>query len=246
MRNLLIITKEDFINLIKNPMWIFYATLFPILLAVILGFLTKDSYGSKVTSYDYYCITLMIYGILSSGMTAANAFMEERIKKPNMRIIYAPGNVRSIFLSKIIATFLFSFLFHLFDLALLSTVFRIHLAAIPQIIVLFGLLELFSVTLGIMLCCIFKKESITNQILSLVTNLISILGGLLFSLDGYGNTIRKISALSPAKWLSNTSFQMIYDNNFNSYLPTLFLLIGVIVLMLVICSITFRKEDCLC
>ena len=246
MRNLFLISKEDFVNLIKNPMWIFYATLFPILLVVILGFLTKDSYGSQVTSYDYYGITLMLYSILTSGMTSANAFMEERIKKPNMRMIYAPGNVRFIYLSKILVSFVFSFLFHVFDLILLCLVFHIHISSVVQIIVLFAFTELFSVTLGIMLCCIFKTEAMSNQILSIVINLMAVLGGLLFSMDGYGKEIRSISMLSPAKWLSNTTFQMIYDHNYSSFLPTIISLAGVTLIMIIICNITFRKEDCIC
>lgn len=89
LENLCRITKGDLVNLLKNPMWIFFATGFPLLMTIILGYLTGDSYGKTVTSYDYYGITGMIYAVLNSGMISANAFMEERIKKPNMRIIYA-------------------------------------------------------------------------------------------------------------------------------------------------------------
>lgn len=246
MRNLILIIKEDFMNLLKNPMWIFYATLFPILLVVIMGFLTKDSYGDTVTSYDYYGITLMLYSILTSGMISANAFMEERIKKPNMRIIFAPGNTAFLYLSKILACFVFSFILHLLDILLLCAIFPINTSAYGQLLVLFALTELFSVILGIMLCCIFKKEAMTNQILNIFINLFAILGGLLFSLDGYGSTIRKISLLSPAKWLSDTAFQMIYDHNFSSFMPTALSLSGLILVMLIICRMNFRKEDCIC
>lgn len=246
MRNLLLIIKEDFINLVKNPMWIFYATFFPVLLVVILGFLTKDNYGNGHTSYDYYVITLMLYTILQSGMTSANAFMEERIKKPNMRIIYAPGSVKSIYLSKIISTFVFCLLFHLLDMLFLCLVYNVHLAAYAQVFVLFMLTELFSVTLGVMMCCIFKKESITNQLLSIVINLIAVFGGLLFSLDGYGGVIRKISMMSPAKWISDALFQMIYDANYSKFLPGVVILCALVAIMLGVCHITFRKEDCIC
>lgn len=246
MRNFMIITKADFINLMKNPMWIFYSTLFPILLVVILGFLTRESYGGRINSYDYYGITLMLYSILTSGMTSANAFMEERIKKPNMRIIYAPGNVKAIFLSKIAACFTFTAIFHLLDMVLLVAVFRIQISALPQLLLLFVLTELFSNTLGVMLCCIFKTEAMSNQLLSIITSLMAIFGGLLFSLDGYGPAVRKISALSPAKWLSNAAFQMIYDHDFSLFIPAVLLLTGITLVMLAICNITFRKEDCIC
>lgn len=246
MRNLFIISKEDFKNLIKNPMWVFYGTVFPILLVVIMGFLGRESYGNDVTSYDYYGITLMIYAILTSGMTSANAFMEERIRKANMRIIYAPRSAKSIYLSKIISSFFFSLLCHLFDMILLCILYSIRISAIPQIMILFILTEFFSVGLGVMLCCIFKTEGMANQILSIVINLFAILGGLLFPLDGYGKVARSISYISPAKWLVKAVFSMIYDKDFSYFYPTVLILIILIAIVLIVCDKTFRKEDCIC
>lgn len=246
MRNLLLISKEDFKNLIKNPMWVFYGTLFPILLVVILGFLGKESYGNDVTSYDYYGITLMIYSIFTSGLTSANAFMEERIRKPNMRIIYAPGSVKSIYMSKIISSFAFSFLCHLFDMIVLCSIYHIHITVVPEIMILFGLTEFFSVALGVMFCCIFKTEAMANQILGVVVNLFAIFGGLLFPMDGYGKVARGISYLSPAKWIRKTTFSMIYDNDFSWFYPTVLVLIFVIVAVFAVSNKTFKKEDCIC
>ena len=227
-------------------MWLFYATLFPVLLVVILGFLGKDTFGTEVTSYDYYGITLMIYSIFMSGMTSANAFMEITIRKPNMRIIYAPGNPEVIYLSKIVSSFIFCFCCHLFDMLFLYALFHIQLHAVPQLVILFALTELFSVALGIMCCCIFKTEAMANQILSIVVNLLAVLGGLLFSLDGYGKIIRSLSFISPAKWLVKTSFEMIYDNDYSRFLPTLAMISLATALVFLVCKMTFRKEDCVC
>lgn len=246
MRNLWLITKADFVNLIKNPMWIFYGTAFPILLVAIVGYLTHSAYGNGVSSYDYYGVTLMIYSALSSGMTSANAFMEERIKKPNMRIIYAPGNVKYIYLSKIMASFVFTFSLHMIDVVVLALAFHVNYHSAVHLIVLLALIELFSVTLGIMMCCIFKTESMTNQIQGLLVNLLAVLGGTLFSLDGYGAVARRISAISPVKWIVDTSFQIIYDNDFHLFFPTVAIMTGIILLMLIVCNATFRKENCIC
>lgn len=246
MRNLYLITKEDFVNLIKNPMWVFYAAAFPLLLAAILGYLTRNMYGNGITSYDYYGITLMIYSILNSGMTSANAFLEERIKKPNMRIIYAPGSAKNIFLSKIIASFLFSFLFHGADMAVLHFVFHTSWGTPGYLFLMFGILEFLAVTLGVMLCCVVKTESMTNQIQSIVVNILAILGGLLFSMDGYGSFARKISLCSPVKWVADAVFQMIYDHNMRLFWPVAGGLAVCAVIMLLICGRTFRREDCIC
>lgn len=246
MRNLLLIVKEDLINLLGNPMWVFYATAFPILMAVIIGYLTKASYGGIADSYDYYGITMMIYAALNSGMTSANAFMEERVKKPNMRIIYAPGPVGNIYISKIAASFLFSFLFHILDLAFLGLTFHVKLGNPLLLLALLGVTELFSVTLGIMICCLVKSEAMTNQLQSIIVNVLAILGGVLFSLDGYGTFVRRISMASPVKWIIDAAFQMIYDGNTQLLGPVAVGLAAATAVMLLICRMTFRKEDCIC
>ncbi len=246
IRNLYLISKEDLKNLFKNPMWLFYNAVFPFLMIVVLGLLQKDSYGGEISSFDYYGITLMIYTVLSSGMTSANAFMEVTIRKPNMRIIYAPGSERLIYLAKILSSFLFCLLCQLVVVLLAFSLFNIHVAAIPQLLVLLVLTELFSVGLGVMCCCIFKTEAMANQILSIVINIFAILGGIFFSLDGYGAVVRKLSYLSPAKWLVNTSFSMIYDHNLALFYPTVLGLMLATIMVFIICAKTFRKEDCIC
>ena len=246
MQNLWIITKEDLKNLFKNPMWMFYSTVFPILLIIILGFLNKDSYGSEITSYDFYGISLMIYAVTSSGMTSANAFMEERIRKANMRIIYAPGSESVIYLSKIISSFLFALICHTFDMILLFNLFHIHVEAVPELILMLILGEFFFNALGVMFCCIFKTEAMANQILSIFINLFAILGGLIFPVDGYGKAVRAISYISPSKWLAKAAFGMIYDRNYTWFIPVMAGLGICILTVLIICSKTFRKEDCIC
>lgn len=246
MRNLYLIAKEDFINLIKNPMWVFYATLFPVVLIFIMGYLSEKSFGNGVTSYDYYGVTMIIYGLLNSGMTSANAFMEIQIRKPNMRIIYAPGHVRDIYLSKIVASFAFSYLFHMIDFAIVVLVLNVHVSHVGMLLLLFALTELFAVTLGIMLCCIFKTEAVTNQIQSILVNILAILGGLLFSLDGFGKAARTLSLCSPVKWVMDGCFQLIYDNKYGTFgIGCAFLIIATII-MLFVCKIKFKKEDCIC
>lgn len=135
---------------------------------------------------------------------------------------------------------------HIIDIIFLHFCFHVIFGNPLYLLILFGVTELFSATLGITICCIVKSESTTNQIQSIVINILAILGGVLFSLDSYGDTARKISMISPVKWIVQSSFQMIYDNDMHLFLPTLMFLGASILVMLVICNITFRKEDCIC
>lgn len=246
LRKLYLIVKEDLINLIKNPMWVFYVTAFPVLITLILGYLTRDSFGSKVTSYDYYGIAGMIYAILNSGMISANAFMEERIKKPNMRIIYSPGAVRYIYVSKIIASFIFGYVFHVIDFIFIKLVLGVNFGNTFYILMMFGVLDIFFCTLGIMLCCILKTETNTNQFQSIVVNVLAILGGVVFSLDSLGNGARIVSKCTPVKWVMDAVFQMIYDKDMHLYLPVIVGFLLCISAMIFVCDKTFKKEDCIC
>lgn len=239
------IFKRDFLNLLYNPMWIFYCTAFPFLVIAILGFLGSGSYENSVTSYNYYAISIMIYMILLTSTLSANCFMEERIKMGNMRIIYSPIPKYYIYVSKIAATFVLSFICHVLVIILLQLVLNINFGGgnLIFIILILAVLELFSSILGVLFCCIFKSENTTNQILSIIVNILGVLGGLFFRLDGMGKIVEKISCISPVKWIVIDIFKVIYDNNFSYYIPTMEILFVMSILMLLLCRRFYNVED---
>ncbi len=108
MRQFQKILIMDTVNLFLNPIWIFYSIGFPVIAALILGFLTSGSYGNTVSSYDYYGVAILFFAISNTAMLSANSFMEERIKSPNLRILYSLVRPFCIHFSKVAATFIFS------------------------------------------------------------------------------------------------------------------------------------------
>lgn len=237
--------KRDFLNLFFNPMWIFYSSAFPFLFVVILGFLNSGSYGSSITSYDYYGISMMIYSVFNTSMTSANSFMEERIKKGNMRIIYSPLPKGYIYTSKIAASFVFSSFWHLVVIMLLHLTLKVNFGGhnMGWIILILLMLEVFASILGVLFCCIFKSEGTANQFLSLVITILGMLGGLFFRLDGFGPILEKISYVSPLKWIVTDIFKIIYDGDFSNYLPTVVMLIVLCLSTLLLCKKFYRTED---
>lgn len=137
-------------------------------------------------------------------------------------------------------------MFHLLDMIFLVLVFHVTIAHPIYILLLFTMLELFSVTLGVMICCIVKTESVANQIQSIVISILAILGGVIFSLDAYRDTIRTISRISPVKWIVEASFQIIYDHNFHLFLPAMLIMAICVAIMIGVCKLTFKKENCIC
>ncbi len=239
------IFKRDLLNLIFNPMWVFNGTLFPFLLVLILGFLSSGNYGSSVTSYDYYGVSMMIYEIFNTSIIASNSFMEERIKQGNMRIIYSPLPRASIYISKILATFVFSSVCHIIVILVLNLSLNVNFGGknVLFVILLLLLFEIFASILGVLFCCIFKSENTANQILSIVINISAVLGGLFFQLGGFGKNVENISYISPVKWIATDIFKVIYDKDFSYFLPTVTILIVLSIAALLLCGKFYRTED---
>ena len=234
----------DLVNLATNPMWVFSAIGFPLVLIVILGFLMSGSYGSTVTSYDYYGVALLVFGIFNAATFSANSFMEERIKSPNMRIIHSPVPPSFIPISKILATSVFCTVAYTIVALTLHLALQVNYGAAVWafFIIMSGSVFFFS-TLGVLVCCLLKSEGTTNQILSMLFTLFAVLGGVFFPVDGLGKAISAVSWISPAKWILSSFFRVIYDEDLSMVAPVcggLVLLSSASVLM---CVRLFRPEE---
>jgi len=235
----------DLLNLATNPMWVFYAIGFPIALVLILGFLMSGSYGSTVSSYDYYGVALMIFGIFNAATFSANSFMEERIRKPNMRLIHAPIRHFYIYFSKILASFVFcAVAYTAVGLFLVLTVGVNYggTGVWATILIMLASLFFFS-ALGVTVCCLLKNEGTTNNILSLFFAIFAVLGGLFFPVEGLGKAVTAISWTSPAKWILMACLRIIYDKDFSLFLPVCGLFAILSVVAVALCGRFFRGEE---
>lgn len=239
------ILKRDTLNLFTNPMWIFYTVFFPLLMILILGFLSEGSYGIELSSYDYYGITMMIYSALNAATLAANSFMEQRIKSPNLRIVFSPVKPMYIYLSKIIATVIFTTVCYSAVGVALHFMMNVNFGGEKAIFlwILMIAVEFFASCLSVMVCCIVKSEEITNTIVSNLITLLAVVGGLFFPVDGMGKVIEVISDYTPVKWISTSLFQIVYDNNMISFLPTLGILIVLGTICIFVSHKAFRMEE---
>ncbi|WP_010499252.1 ABC transporter permease [Paenibacillus elgii] len=246
MYSFYVILKRDFINLALNPVILLTNTVFPLVLVLVLGYLSNGAYsGEDMNGYDYYGVTIMVYTAVNVSMTAANSFMERTLKSSNLRILYSPIPRAFVYLSKITATVLFCGLSMLITLAVLNWGMDVHLggADIGYVAVLLLLLMLMSAALGVWLCCLFKSEEASNKLLSMINNVLALLGGLFFQLDGLGETVAKASYFSPVKWVSEAIFRIIYDHDPALFATAAALMLGATALLLLGCKLTFKTED---
>lgn len=244
--NFIKVIKFDFINILRNPMLVILNTVFPLIMIGIMGFVTKGGYGAgDVSSYDYYGVTMMIFTAIFISMTATNTFMEEKVKCGNSRIVYAPVSKTEIYLSKLISTYILGTISYSVILLVGQYFFHINFGGknILYIMLLINIFSLFGCALGTMFCCIFKSEDGANSVMQIPLLLFIFFGDLFFPVASLGKVAEAVSYLSPVKWVTECAFQVIYDNDFGLYLPTIALVMLGSIVCIIICQIIFKPEE---
>lgn len=242
--NLLKIMKVDFLNTASNLSLVFINTLFPLALIGILGFISRSSYGNAFTSYDYYGVTMLIFTVSYMGTITANTFMEKRIKKANVRLIYSPTHTSCIFLSKIFSSFIFGLITFTALMMVEQGVLNINLGGKNFIYVYIVVIcfVFFMCCFGAFMCCVFKSEEAANKIQSPILMILPILGGLFFPLKSLGRTVNEISCISPWKWVNESIIKIIYDKDLSFFVPVVSAFIAGSIVLIILCRITFKEE----
>lgn len=244
--NFINIVKFDIKNTIKNPMLLIVNTLLPIILIGTIGFIARGGYGSEnISSYDYYGVTLMIFTGIMLSMTAANVFMEETVRRGNTRIVYAPVSKTEIYLSKLLASYIVGAISYTIIMLLGQYLVGINFGRknILYIIILINVLSFFGCCLGILFCCIFKSEQGAIGVMQIPILIFVFLGGVFFPIASLGKTVEALSNISPLRWITQCAFQVIYDNDFSMYLPSIVITLFAAVICIVLCQIIFKPEE---
>lgn len=243
---LLKILFQDLGNIMHNPTLIFSNTVLPLILIGVMGFVTKSGFSTEiVSSYDYYAVNMLIFSVSMLPITATNAFMEERVKKGNFRILYAPISKYQIYFSKILSSYLLATICYAILVPFCQYILGLSLGGnnFVYFILLLNVLGFCGCCFGTMFCCIFKEEEQANSIMQIPLFIAIILGGVIFQIHRFGNILNKLSLVSPIKWATTCSYQIIYDNDTHLLFPVICGLLVLSVLFIGVCFIIFKPED---
>ncbi len=244
--NFFILMKQDFRNILSNPSIMMFCLVYPTALVLLFGFLFSDMYQSDiVTSYDFYGITMIFYLVLQSATITPTVFMEERNKKGNLRIAYAPVSRIQIYMSKIITTITVltvSFLIHTLFLGLTGIVNFGKENTIWVMGLLFSLM-LFMTTLGGAICSLIKSEDLTNKIVGITVNCFAVVSGLFFPVETLGRFAGNVANATPVKMTLNKIFEIIYDNSLLGYGWIVGIILAFSIAFLLIIHKNYHIED---
>lgn len=233
--------KQDFKNLFKGGGNVVVFFIFPTIVTLLLGFLLSNSYTSELlTSYDFYGVTMVFFVAMMGATVPASLFLEKQLKSANTRIFYSPVSRVSIYLSKIIACFIFMSIAMTLNVILFQVTGFVNFGGsnIFYVILLLINFILFLCMLSSAICVTVRSEEITNTIISNSVSVLALFSGIMLPVASLGPVIAKISNISPIKWVITCVFELIYDGNSPYFI---IIMIGLFLLSLLLLFVVHKK-----
>ena len=235
MRNMI---KHQLKMLFKNPILIMNFWGYPVILTLIIGYLTKSFYGDGISSYEYYSNSMLIFMFMGAGLITIYNFIESNLVDGNFRAIYAPISKSTIYLSQIISSTIFAIVGIILNILIFKFLVGVTYNGTEFLIVLsLGTLSFLSTSIATLLCAFINNIGAINGIFNMIQSAFCVLGGAFFSMEALGGVPAMISKLSPVKYIIDGMYLSIYDNS-----HSMILLISVVNVVLAITVILVTRK----
>jgi len=228
----------------KDGFVIGYNIIFPIIMILLMGYLTSANYGKDFTGYQYYTVVMLTFCVAMSIITAAYAGKDDADKKTAVRLLFAPVTKVQIVLTKIIScTIIISFC-NLLVLVFAKLVLQLPVAF--EIIPVFLLLvaETFVIcAIGLFIGFGMRNFIVIKNILNIPILVAAVLAGAFYPIGtlstGWGLVLR----LSPLTWINRGIFLFVYDHASDLLWRTSLVLILVGIGFTILAIGLFKKEE---
>lgn len=229
--------------MLKSPMILYSYFVMPLMLTTIIGYLAKDSFGSNISSYEYYSISMTLLMFVGAGIGSVYNFMDPTLRNGNIRSIYSPIKISYIYLSQVLSGTVVFTIALIFNMTIYKVLFGINYNG-NGLLIFGGFTSLIfiSVTLGIFLCTVMKDVNLINVIFNLAQIFLSMLGGAFFSMEALGEIPAMISKLSPVKWVLDGILNSMYDNSNSLLFIIIAINISIGAILICLCKVTFKTE----
>lgn len=214
MKVLVYMIRSDLKRRSKDGFILGYNILFPIIMILLLGYLTSGHYGKVFTGFQYYSVVMLPFCIAMAMITAAYAGKDDAYKKTAIRFLYSPISKVHIVLSKEISCIFLIGMCNLNVLLFSKLAFKlpVDIEIIPITLLLTA--ETFAIcSIGMFIGLGMKNFILIKNILNLPICLAAILAGSFYPIGTLNPNLELILRLSPLTWVNRSIFLTIYDGN---------------------------------
>jgi ABC-2 type transport system permease protein len=229
---------------IKDSFLIGYNIVFPIIMILLLGYLSSPNYGSKFTGYHYYTIVMLPFCIAMAVITTAYVGKEDAYKKTAIRFLFSPVTPALLILARLLSCTVVISCCNLIVLIFSLLAFKMPIG--NHILEVTGFLasETFTVcAIGLFIGLGMKNFIFIKNIINIPICAAAVLAGAFFPFGTLNSGLEFIIKLSPLTWFNRSMFQSIYDGQYRLMIITsiISIVIGISFTILAICL--FRKEE---
>lgn len=172
--------------------------------------------GRQPSSMDYYAVTMLTMIIMYGSITGNWSIKSEKTLRTGNRILNAPVKKYEMLTAKVIAGIVVTFIQAAVVILTSKYVFGAWWGQdmVPILAVILSEIVMV-ISLGTSLAFIFKSEAVASGIINAVIPVLVFIGGGYVPLENFGGFLTGISFLSPVKWINQSIFRVIYNNDYS-------------------------------
>jgi ABC-2 type transport system permease protein len=235
--------KFEFKIMLKSRVLVYSYFISPIVLTILVGYLAQNSFGSGISSYEYYSINMMLFVYMGSGNASLYNFIDKPMKQGNLRVIFTPIKTVYMYLSQIVCGTIFCVMGIVFTTLVFKLLFKINYHGNEFIIfALFSSIAFVSNAASVFLCTTINNFSSISIIITIGQSILCVLGGAFFSLETLGKVPATMAKLSPVKYWIDGVLNSMYDNNNSIISIAIFINVMLGIIFIIFCKYTFKTE----
>ena len=204
---------------------------------------------AQARSIDYYGISMLtliiLYSITSNGMTS---MVREKDYGTLSRIIRLPISKFKIFMGITLGNLLVTIMQVLTLMIFSNKLFGVNYGQdIGTVLIIIISQIVVCIAIGISLGVLIKNHDLAKGLASIIIPILTFAGGGYYPIERIGSKmLENISRYSPIKRINDSIFQVIYQKDYTSVIPTVVVTLSVALVILTITTIIFnRREDIL-
>ncbi|MCC0632729.1 ABC transporter permease [Clostridioides sp. ZZV15-6388] len=229
-------TSKDFFIL-------FYNIVFPLIIIMLLGYLTSKSYGTEFTSYNYYTIVTIPFCILMGIISVSYAAQDEKISNTSYRYMISPISIKELVLSKLFSCTIILSLCNVITLVIIKGVFQISFGGNFLAIIFLLVCESTVVSaIGLFLGLACKNLDILRNVINIPIVIFGFLGGVFFPVSSLNPVVSLVINISPLTWVNRSIVTCIYDDNLQPLFNISSIFVMTSILMTVLTVKLFKRE----
>ncbi len=227
----------------KNSTSLLQFFLLPTVLVLIIGYLAKDSFNGRVTSYQYYSIGVMLFMYSGFGVIGAFNFIDKFIREGNLRLVYMPINESWIFATHIVSGSLYGILTITVNMVIFGILFGVnYYNNFWIILLLYTSIVLSSSTFGILLSILIDNTIVIEEIFTISQLVLCLLGGCFFSIESIASLPTFFAYMSPVKWIMDGLVNGIFLNDTTKIFIIIPINLLISVIIVIFCKMNFKTE----